>query len=331
MKVQGIYNNKLFKKGLEFAADNGALFSATTALALSTIARPIAIMATPNTDKENKKYACAKSISSSAAGYLLMLCASMPVAKAIKKIDTRPAKYLKNSTINALKDGEKDISKSKAYMFATQLFKLGIGFVIAVPKSIMTCALIPPFMAKFFPKKADDMKDKPKRSNNHFGKNVSFTSAYNSGIEGLSKGIGRIIDTPYVQRMSNKLQNSNIEQHIMSMTDGLITAAFIQQTRKSKRIEEKRKKPLMYNAAISTGLCIAGGYALNRAIKKPFDKFVEKFSQVNKNSPKLEKYIEGMKVVKPAFILGGIYYIAIPLISTFLADRIDRKNTKLFS
>lgn len=331
MKVQGIYNNKLFKRGLEFAADNGALFSATTALVLSTIARPIAIMATPNTDKENKKYACAKSLSSSAVGYILMLGASMPVAKAIKKIDTRPAKYLKTSTINTLKDGGKEITKSKAYMFATQIFKLGIGFVIAVPKSIMTCALIPPFMSKLFPKKSNDVKEKPKNENIKKGKEVSFTGAYNSGIEGISKGIGKIIDTPYIQRMSNKLQNSNFEQHIMSMTDGLITAAFIQQTRKSKRIEENRKKPLMYNAAISTGLCIAGGYALNRAIKKPFDKFVEKFTQVNKNSPKLEKYIEGMKVVKPAFILGGIYYIAIPLISTFLADRIDRKNTKMFS
>lgn len=331
MKVQGIYNNKLFKRGLEFAADNGALFSATTALALSTIARPIAIMATPNTDKENKKYACAKSLSSSAVGYILMLAASMPVAKAIKKIDARPAKYLKTSTINTLKDGEKEITKSKAYMFATQIFKLGIGFVIAVPKSIMTCALIPPFMSKLFPKKMEEAKENLQKTNKKIGKDVSFTGTCNSGIEGISKGIGKIIDTPYIQRMSNKLQNSNFEQHIMSMTDGLITAAFIQQTRKSKRIEENRKKPLMYNAAISTGLCIAGGYALNRAIKKPFDKFVEKFSQVNKNSPKLEKYIEGMKVVKPAFILGGIYYIAIPLISTFLADRIDRKNTKIFS
>ena len=32
------------------------------------------------------------------------------------------------------------------------------------------------------------------------------------------------------------------------------------------------------------------------------------------------------KPVKPALILGGIYYIAIPIISTFLADKFDRKN-----
>ena len=90
MKVQPIYNSKILKKGLEFAADNGALFTATASLALSTIARPAAILAAPKTDKENKKYACAKSLASSAIGYGLMLAASLPVANAVKKIDEKP-------------------------------------------------------------------------------------------------------------------------------------------------------------------------------------------------------------------------------------------------
>ncbi|MBO6257675.1 hypothetical protein J6N69_06530 [bacterium] len=95
MKVQAIYNSKLLKKGLEFAADNGALFVATTSLALSTVARPVAIMATPKADKENKKYAAAKSLASSAVGYIMMLCASLPLANSIKKINENPQKYLK--------------------------------------------------------------------------------------------------------------------------------------------------------------------------------------------------------------------------------------------
>ena len=51
---KGIYNNKMLLKGLKFAADNSALFCATTSLALSTIARPAAILSTPKTDKKNK-------------------------------------------------------------------------------------------------------------------------------------------------------------------------------------------------------------------------------------------------------------------------------------
>ncbi len=331
MKVQGIYNNKYFKKSLEFAKDNGALFSGSVSFALSTIARPIAIMATPNTDLENKKYACAKSFSSSAVGYLLMLCASLPVSKAIKNINKSPVKYLKNSTIDFFKKDSSGLEKSKTYNFATQLFTLGVGFVIAVPKSVMTCALIPPLMSKLFPEKHSDKQLNARKKTDKTYTKPSFTGGNSYVTEALSKGIGKIIDTKAVQKMSEKFHNTNFEQHIMSLTDVLITASFMQQTAQSKHIEEKRKKPLMYNAAISTGLCLTGGYAVNGMIKKHFDKFVENFSEVNKNSPKLDKYIEGLRIAKSTLILGGIYYIIIPLISTFLADRIDRKNTKLFS
>lgn len=307
MKVQPIYNNKLFKKGLEFAADNGTLFVATTSLALSTFARPIAIMATPKTDIENKKYAAAKSIASSAIGYFLMLTASLPLAKAMKEIDKNPKKYLKTEIINTLKSGEKSLTKSRRYNFATQLFKLGLGFIIAVPKSIMTCNFIPLIMKNLF-KKDDKNNIEP-----------TFT--------GLPKTIGKFIDTKYIKNLTEKFYNTNFEQHIISATDALATSAFIIQTSKSKKIEENRKKALMYNAGISTALCITGGYAINNITKKSTDKFINKFKEINKNSPKLEKYIEGIRIAKPALILGGLYYIAIPLISTFLADRFDEKSS----
>jgi len=306
MKVQPIYNSKILKKGLEFAADNGALFTATASLALSTIARPAAILAAPKTDKENKKYACAKSLASSAIGYGLMLAASLPVANAVKKIDENPLRYLKSATIKNLQAGEKTLAKSKRYGFATQLFKLGLGFVIAVPKSIMTCALIPPIMSKISPQ-----KDKKSQ-------NISFTV-------NLSKGIGKLIDTNFVQKMAEKFHGTKFEQHIICLTDALATGAFIEQTRTSKKIKQDRKKALMFNAGISTGLCIAGSYGIDRLLKKPTEKFIGNFKIVNKNSPKLEKYIEGIKIAKPALIMGGLYYIAIPFVSTFLADRFDNR------
>lgn len=269
----------------------------SVSLALSTVARPIAIMSTPNTDKENKKYACAKSLASSAVGYGLMLCASLPVSNAIEKIDANPSKYLKPQTV-------KKLSTPKKYAFATQLFNLGLGFLIAVPKSILTCNLIPPIMSKVFPKKEN--------------KDISFTG-------NLSKGIGKLIDSNAVQKMTEKFHNTNFEQHIMCLTDTVATGTFIAQTAKSKKIEQDRKKALMYNAGISTGLCIAGSYLIDRALKKPTEKFIENFKQANKNSPKLEKYLEGIRIAKPALILGSIYYIAIPFASTFLADRFDKR------
>lgn len=315
MKVQPLYTNRIVKKGLEFAADNSLLFGATASFVLSAAVRSPMILLTPHTDRENKKYACAKSLASGAVNYLTVLAVSMPFSKAINKIDKNPQKYLKKETIEVLKSGEKSLVKSRRYSFATQLFKLGLGFALAAPKSALTCSLIPGIMSKFFPKKEHKSQ-------------VSFTGAYNEGTSRLAKGIGKLIDTGFVKKMSEKFHNTNFEHHIMSATDVFATGAFMFQTSKSKKIEENRKKPLIYNAALSTGFCIAGSYLLSRILDKPTEKFVKKFSDVNKNSPKLGKYLEGIKVVKPAMILGGIYYIAIPIISTFLADKFgsDKSN-----
>lgn len=313
MKVQSIYTSRLFKKGLELAADNGALFVASASLALSTVARPLSIMVTPNTDEQNKKYACVKSIASSAAGYFLMLGASLPVANAIKNIDKEPAKYLKQETIEALQNGEKTLRASSKYKFAAQLFKLGLGFVVAVPKSVMTCALIPPLMKKIFPQKEQKIEH---------NKDVTFT-----GVKPLAKGIGKIIDTSFFNKIVDKFHNTNFEFNMIALTDVLATGAFAHQTAKSKRIDKDRKKALIWNSVISTGLCICGGFAIDKMSENSTNKFIKKFVEANKNSPKLEKYIEGIKIIKPAMIFGAIYYIVIPIISTFLADRLDGKHS----
>jgi len=308
MNVKPIYTNKLFKKGLEFAANNGTLFVATASLALSTVARPIAIMSAPKTEKENRQYAASKSIASS-LGYALMLTATIPLAKSIKKIDETPKNYLKEKTITALQNGEKTLTKSSKYKFATQLFKLGLGFLIAVPKSILTCTLIPNIMNVFNKKPETDTKK---------SKDINFT--------GLEKPIAKIIEMPIIQKLANKFHKTNYEQHIISATDILATGAFITQTQKSEKIKENRKKTLIYNSAISTGLSITGGYLINDMTKKSTNRFIKNFRQANKNSPKLDKYIEGIKIAKPAMILGGLYYIAIPLISTFTAERINKQK-----
>ena len=311
---QGIYNSRVLKKGLLLAANKGTLFSAGVSLAMSTVARPIAILATPKADKENKQYACAKSLSSSLINFGVMLLASAPVANAMAKIDKNPQKYLKEATIKTLKGAETTLTHSKKYSFASQLFKLGLGFVIAAPKSVLSSNLIPPIMKKMFPTRED---------NNVKSKDISFTGIHPT--ETLAKGFGKIMDTKLVQNMSEKFQNSKFPLHIMNLTDTLATATFIATTNKNKNISENRKKPLIYNAAISTGLSIVGGYTLDKGLEKPTEKFIRKFVEANKNSPNLHKYIEGIHIAKAALLLGGIYYVIIPVISTFISDRLDKK------
>lgn len=310
MKVNPIYTNKIVKKGLEFAADNSALFAAGTTLVLSAAIRPLSILATPKTDKENKKIACAKSISSSAIGYLLMLAVSRPFARSIKAINQNPQKYLKQETIKNLKDGSKTLAKSKAYMLATQMFKLGLGLVIAAPKAVITALGIPVAM-KLFKEESQTQTAQP-----------TFTGKEKT----LSKGISKILDNPKYQEFAKRFKDSNFPMHIVAGTDALATATFVSQTQKSSKISEERKKPLIHNAVISTGLSIGASYFVDKLLNKPTEKFIQKFKEVNKGSPKLSKHIEGIRIAKPILIMGGIYYTIIPVISTFLADR-TAKNT----
>ena len=62
ISFKSIYTNKVLKKGLEIAADNGVLFGASAAVAFSAV-RPLSIWLAPKTDRENRIIAISKSIS----------------------------------------------------------------------------------------------------------------------------------------------------------------------------------------------------------------------------------------------------------------------------
>lgn len=326
MKVQSIYTSRIFKRGLEFAANNGTLFASTATLGFSAL-RTLVILATPNTNKENRQIASTKS-ASGLVGFLLMLGVSLPVASAVKNIDDNPSKFLKKSTIQHLKGGEKALTKSSKYSFATQLIKLGLGGILAVPKSILTSVLIPPVMYILFRHRNKITQPNPQTlqsptfTGSKLPKDKVLKNVYQKFIESLSEKLGKFIDLKPVQNLADKFHKTKFEQHMISITDTLATLAFAAQTAKSKKIKDNDKKLLIYNSLISTGLSIGGMYAIDGMTKNSTEKFIEKFKKANINSPKLDKYVEGIRIVKPLMILGALYYIAIPMLSTYFADKV---------
>lgn len=325
-----VYKSKPLKKGLEFVSDNGALFYEGTSLALASVVRPISIYSTPKTDRENKKLASAKSIASSLIGFGLMLGVSLPISRSIRNIDESPEKYLSEKTISNLKESAKPLTASKPYQFATQLFKLGIRTITSVPKSLIVCALIPPIMSVLFNKKKTVNNNAENKNNNIPIKNQKTPKSltFTGRSDCLTKGISRIIDNKSIQNFANKYKDTNYAMHITVAGDILATSTFALQTAHTKKIEQERKKPLINNAIISTGLSIVAGYGIDKALDKPTDKFISKFKEANKDYKNLDKCVEGIKIVKPALILGGIYYCAIPLISTFFAERLPNAKQK---
>lgn len=321
ISFNGFYNSKGLKKLLSFAENNGALFTTATALTLSAVARPASIMAAPKTDRENKKIACAKAITSTILDFGITFAISLPVVKAVGNINKNPQKYLKKETIKNLAnsaDGANELKNSKAYTLANQMFKLGIGIAIAAPKAILNLIGMP-YILDLFSKQEDLKLVTPETSENN---QVSFKG---KGIEKLSKWIGKTIDNKSVQEFSKKNADSNFPMHINAIKDALATGVFVAGLNNSKKIDEERKKPLIYNSLIGTCLSIVSGYLLDTATKRPAERFIEKLRAANKSDPNLKKYIDGFKIAKPVVILGIMYYAVIPAISTFFGERIDEK------
>ena len=311
ISFKSVYTNRAVKKGLELASSNGALFGASATVAFSAL-RPLSIMCTPKTDKENRKIAAAKSVTSSLINFLLMLGVSVPLAASIKKIDNNPEKYLKKETIQKLKEKGKELTDSKGYIFGTQLFKLGIASVVAIPKAIMTASGMPYIVNAFSPRKKND------------DKNISFKGITDRTAEKL----GKALNNKKMVKFTDKYKDSNFPMHINAITDTVATLTFMFEANKSRKIENERKKALLYNAGISTTLSISGGYTIDKLLDKPAEKFIEKYKKANKNDKNLAKQVQGIKIAKPFLILGTIYYILIPFISTFLAEKAE-KNREL--
>lgn len=294
-------------------SDHGTSFAAATSLAMSLTVRPLAILATPDTEKENKQYACASSIGSGLIKFGLVETLALPIENAVKKIDNKPDKYLSANTLKNLAP-----PTSRSYKLGTQIMKLGTNIITAVPKSMLTIAMIPIIMDKLFNNKKQQ-EQKPKK--------LSFGA---KPTEKLAKGIGGILDNQKVQSFlkKNEHNDKDIAKHLTAGTDVLLTSSFAYMTDKSKNIKENRKKALIYNNVISTGITLAGGYGIDYLIKNNSDSFIEKFKNANKGNPNLHKHIEGLHILRPALIFAAIYYGILPIFSTYIAEKVDKYINK---
>ena len=132
-----------------------------------------------------------------------------------------------------------------------------------------------------------------------------------------------------MQKFSERFKDSNFPMHIIAATDALTTATFIHQTNISNKIPEDIKRTLNYNTGFSTALSIASSYILDKLTQKPTEKFIENFKLANKGLPNIEKQVDGIRIAKPILLMGCVYYMLIPFVSTFLAERATHTNAEV--
>lgn len=311
---KGCLSNKYLLRSLETVANHGGSFTAVTSFAMSFGLRPMAIKATPGVDKENKRYASTSSQASALMKLAVVESVALPVEMAIKQIDKSAGKYLPPETIKLLKGCEETLLKSPSYRLSTQILKLGTGFVTAIPKSMLTVALIPVLMDKLYKNKESQEPELAK-------KDLTFTSN-----EFVSKGIAKLLNNKKYQEFVIKHKNlePDIAKHMSASTDILLSSSYAVNTLNSKKIKEEQKMPLVYNSLIGTATTLLLGYPTDSFLKNASQPIVERFVEANKNYTKLSKCLEGINIIRPALIFASIYYVALPMLSTFLADKADR-------
>lgn len=311
----GLWNNKLLLNGLEKISEHGTSFSAGVSVVMATVVRPIAIFSTPDVEKENKQYAGANSICSGLLKFGIVASIAVPVENAVNHIGQNYKTLLSKQAQQKLQP-----IKSQSYALAAQMIKLSTGLLTAIPKSMLTIALIPIVMDKIFKNKKEIESAKFKKD---LQKEVAFKG---TATNRLAKRIGKIFENEHFQKfvIKHAAEEKNIAKHMSAATDVLLTGSFAYQTMKSNKIKENRKKALIYNTVISTAVTLLGGYAVDNIAKNKTNSFIKTFSKINERDPKLHKYLEGLNIVRPAIIFAAIYYCVLPIFSTYLAEKIDK-------
>ena len=305
----GLYNNKILLKSLEKISEHGASFAAVTSFAAASVLRPAVVSILPNVDKENKKAFSAESIASATMKLLIALGVSMPIENAIKKIDVEPLKYLEAKNL-------------KNYKFLSQIIKLGTNLITAIPKSLLTVALIPILMNLF------NSKEKNKIDTNLNQKTLNNPNFISFKGNKLPQMLANLIESNQAQKFANEFSSDgkNIARNMSVLSDILLTTTSVISTKKSKKIDDKRKKPLILNKVISSSISIFAGFSIDKIAQKLGAGVVEKIKQANLNDKNISKYIEGINILRPTIIFALIYYGIIPVISALSSDKISKKT-----
>lgn len=137
-----ILTSEKTRKVLETAGGKQALFQASFALVLTCGFRPLSILLMPSKkNKDDQKYASAHSIASGVIGFIITSVLLAPFNNAFKKVQTKLKDMIEKG--NYLKNEE---AADTAKIFVGRL----TDWVPAIPKGILTIALIPPILKYVF-------------------------------------------------------------------------------------------------------------------------------------------------------------------------------------
>lgn len=170
-----ILKSSWFGRFTEYAEAHNIASSALIALILAGIMRPATIMTLPgDKDKDDKIYASGHAMASGIMGFVVSTIITSPFDESIRKVFdegkyqgpklsalNKEIENLKNNTSRSISDNLKlTLLKAKKYTMKTFAKNLP-EWIIAVPRAVMTIALIPPILKYVFGVEKKKTQDKP--------------------------------------------------------------------------------------------------------------------------------------------------------------------------
>ncbi len=149
-----------------------------------------------------------------------------------------------------------------------------------------------------------------------------ISKAYSAMTDTLAVGMGKVLNSEPIIKFSEKFHNTNIADYVFKASGILLSSFVVFKTLKSDKIEEHRKKPLALNTAVSCAVATAGGLVVDRLMDKPVNKLINNFKLANPNLKNMEKFVDGIKVMKSAILFGTIYRYIVPVLATVVAEKI---------
>lgn len=118
-----------------------------------------------------------------------------------------------------------------------------------------------------------------------FGVKNPLKPLTDAGTDALAYGFGKLASYKPVQSLVKYLKNKNYEEHLAAFVGCVISASYMMDTARSKKIEKDQKMPLIMNQGIVCGLSTIGAYTLNRYLNKKLNGLTETFhiSQIKNN------------------------------------------------
>ncbi len=187
----------------------------------------------------------------------------------------------------------------------------------------------------FFKQKYKNTKTQNENISFKGGNPNIITKAYGKSMDKLAEMFGKFLNQESTQKTAVKLKKSKapVETIMMQLGGTVVSAFYVINTITNKKIEEYRKKPLMYNAIISWAIATTGAYTIDKLTDKRWAKFCSKYEQINAKlgTRKLVKHSSGLKIMKSALIAGSMYRWITPWMATILADKVwkqKKENTQ---